>query len=99
MTMNDERTVVMLDALRELVREMQRTDYRVAVNREEAASMFGLKPNSELFKSIECYLRRRQPKGAGGRVLYSVQSIREYMNDEMPEGVTRPLRQTRRSVR
>ena len=71
----------LVDVLRDLLHELQRRDYQVAVNRVQAAEMFGLSPTSDTFRSIEKRLRRRQPSGVGGKVLYSTQSIREYMGD------------------
>lgn len=71
----------LVDVLGGLLREMQSQSFQVACDRKQAAAMFGLKPDSELFSTIEKKLRKRQPGGSGGKVLYSVQSIREYMGD------------------
>lgn len=71
----------LIDVLGGLLREMRAESFQVACDRAQAAAMFGLKPDSELFGKIEKKLRKRQPGGASGKVLYSVQSIREYMGD------------------
>ncbi len=71
----------LIDVLGGLLREMRAESFQVACDRAQAAAMFGLKPDSKLFGKIEKKLRKRQPSGASGKVLYSVQSIREYMGD------------------
>lgn len=69
------------DVLGCLLREMQAQTYQVGCTRKQAAEMLGLSPDGDTFRSVEKHLRRRRPSGPGGRVLYSVASIREYMGD------------------